>query len=271
MRVGRRFHKNRVLIKYVALLLSMPLLLVSISYALFSQNLSVSATGAIVAYTSTQYTTMTYTKTATLAGSTYTYTINPMTITNGGVTSITAWTVTFKVPTDVPSITCPTSVTCSINTTTDIVTISDTVTVAAGATNVVSSTTRPIKFSTTTANYTLQNVTISATFATTYTTITGLTVVATAGTKSGGAFPLTVTISNNSGQSISGWKVTIPTTKTCTSTAVTNVTYTCTATVLTYTGASVTIASGAQYQFSPTITTTMTTWTTSGAAVTGKA
>lgn len=249
----------------------MPALIAGTSYALFSQTLTVDGSGALPKYISNNYTTMTYTKTASLAGSTYTYTINPMTIKNNGVTSITAWTVTFKVPADVASITCPTSITCSINTTTDIVTLSDTITVAAGGTNVVNNTSRPIRFSTTTANYVLQDVTVSATFSTAYATITGLTVVATAGTKSGGAFPLTVTITNNSGQPISGWQVTVPTTRSCTSTVPSGVTYTCTTSVLTYTGAAVAIADGAQYQFNTTVTTTATTWTTSGAAVKGKA
>lgn len=268
---GRRQRQARPLLRQLSLLLTMPLLLIGTSYALFSQTLTISGGGTLPQYVSNNYTTVTYTKTASLAGSTYTYTIDPLTVKNNGVTSITAWTVTFTVPSDTTTITCPTSITCSINNTTHVVTLTDTVTVAAGATNVVTSTTKPIKFTTTTANYILQNVTISATYSTAYAAITGLTVVATAGTKSGGAFPLTITITNASGQPISGWQVTVPTTKTCTSTVTTGVTYTCTATVLTYTGAAVTVAAGAQYTFSTTVTTTMTTWTTSGAAVKGKA
>lgn len=269
--VGKKSRKSHPLLRQFGLLFAMPALITGTSYALFSQTLTVDGSGTLPQYVSNNYTTVTYTKTASLAGSTYTYTINPMTIKNNGVTGITAWTVTFKVPADVTSVTCPTSITCSLNTTTDIVTLSDTVAVAAGGTNVVNSSSRPIKFSTTTANYVLQDVTISATYSTAYATIAGLTVVATAGTKSGGAFPLTVTITNNSGQPISGWQVTVPTTKTCTSTVPTGVTYTCSNSVLTYTGAAVAIANGAQYQFNTTVTTTMTTWTTSGAAVKGKA
>lgn len=262
---------NHTTARQVLLLLAMPLLIAGTSYALFTQTLTIDGAGDLPQYISNNYTTVTYTKTASLAGSTYTYTINPMTIKNNGVTSITAWTVTFKVPADVTAITCPTTITCSINTTTDIVTLSDTVTVAAGGTNVVSSTTRPIKFSTTTANYALQNITISATYSTAYAAITGLTVVATKGTKASGKFPLTVTITNNSGQSISGWQVTIPTTAKCTSTVTTGITYTCTSTVLTYTGAAIAIANGSQYQFSTSVTYTPTTWTVTGAAVKGKA
>ena len=196
----RRFRKDRVLIKYIATLLMIPVLMVSAGYALFSQNLTINATGAIVSYVSNQYMTVTYTKTATLATGLYTYKRTPMVIKNNGVTGVTAWQVSFTVPADMSAMACPTATTASCS---------------------------------------------------------------QAGT--------TVTISNNSGQPISGWKVTVPTTKTCTSTVPTGVTYTCTTTVLTYTGAAVAIAAGAQYQFNTTVTTTMTTWTTSGAAVTGKA
>lgn len=249
----------------------MPLLITGISYALFSQNLTITGNESSVAYVSSNYTTVTYTKTATFATGVYTYSLNPFVIKNSGVTSITAWRVTFVVPNDTTAISCPTTVVCSINNTTHIVTITRTVTIAAGASSTINNATTPIRFTTATANYIPQNVTISATYAATYAAIAGLTVVATAGARVGGAFPLTVTISNNSGQAISGWRVTIPTTKTCTSTLPAGVTYTCTNKVLTYTGAAIGIAAGGQYVFNTTVTTTMTTWPTTGAAVTGRA
>ena len=266
----RRFRKDRVLIKYIATLLMIPVLMVSAGYALFSQNLTINATTDIVSYVSNQYMTVTYTKTATLATGLYTYKLTPMVIKNNGVTGVTAWQVSFTVPADMSAMACPTATTASCSQAGTTVTIKNgtgNATIATGATRSITG----FSFKSATAAYTPQNVIISGTFATTYTAITGLTVVAVAGTRSGSTFPLTVTISNNSGQPISGWKVTVPTTKTCTSTVVTGVTYTCTTTVLTYTGAAVAIAAGAQYQFNTTVTTTMTTWTTSGAAVTGKA
>ena len=249
----------------------MPLVVMGSSFALFSQTLTINGNQSSVAYVSNNYTKWTYTKAATFAAGIYTYRLNPFVITNNGVTSITAWRVQFTVPNDTTAITCPTTVTCTINNTTHVVTITRTVTIAAGASSTINNTGNSIRFTTATANYIPQNVVVSATYSTAYSTIAGLTVVATAGPKSGGAFPLTVTISNNSGQPISGWRVTIPTTRTCTSTVPAGVTYTCTTTVLTYTGAAVGIASGAQYQFNTTVTTTMTTWNTSGAAVQGKA
>jgi len=269
---GRRLNRHRPFLRQLGLLLAMPLVAMSGSYALFSQTLTINGGGTLPQYVSNNYTVWTYTNTATLATGIYTYKLNPFVITNRGVTSITAWNVQFSVPADTTAITCPAgTVTCTINNTTHVVTITRTVTIAAGASSTINNTANSIRFTTATANYVPQNVVVSATFATTYVAITGLTVVVTHGTKTGGAFPTTVTISNNSGQPISGWKVTVPTTATCTSTVVTGVTYTCTTTVLTYTGAAVAIANGAQYQFTPTVTTTMTTWTTTGAAVTGKA
>lgn len=266
----RRFRRNNVLLRYVCVLLTIPTLIVSASYALFSQNLSINATGSIVSYVSNQYTTVTYTKTATFATGLYTYSLSPMVIKNNGVTGVTTWQVSFTVPADMTTMVCPTgtiAVCTTVGTTVTIKNGTGNATIATGATRSITG----FSFKSATAAYTPQNVVISATFATTYTTITGLSVVATAGTKSGGAFPLTVTVTNNSGQPISGWKVTVPTTKTCTSTVPTGVTYTCTTTVLTYTAAAVPIASGAQYQFNTTVTTTVNTWVTSGAAVTGKA
>lgn len=268
---SRRFEKHRPLLRQLGLLLSMPVVMIGVSYALFSQNLTLNGNQSSVAYVSNNYTKWTYTKTATLASGKYTYKLNPFVITNNGVTSITAWKVTFTVPADTTAITCPTTVTCSINNTTHVVTITRTVTIAAGASSTINNTTNSIRFITATANYIPQNVNVSATYSTAYAAIAGLTVVATAGTKSGGAFPLTVTITNNSGQSISGWQVTIPTTRTCTSTVPAGVAYTCTNTVLTYTGAAVSIANGAQYTFNTSVTTNMTTWTTTGAAVKGRA
>lgn len=247
-----------------------PVLMVSTGYALFTQDLSIDATGSLPSYVSNQYMTVTYTKTATLATGLYTYKLTPMVIKNNGVTGVTAWQVRFTVPADASAMVCPTATTAScslVGTTVTITNGTGNATIATGATRSITN----FSFKSATAAYTPQNVVISGTFATTYTTITGLTVVATAGTKSGGAFPLTVTVSNNSGQPISGWKVTVPTTRTCTSTVPSGVTYTCTVSVLTYTAASVAIAAGAQYQFNTTVTTNMTKWTTSGAAVTGKA
>lgn len=269
--IRRWIRNNRLLMRQTMMLLVIPLVVTSTGYGLFSQDLSINAATSSVGYVSNNYTTVTYTKSSTFSGGLYTYRLNPFVIKNNGVTSITAWVVKFVVPSDTTAIACPTTVTCSIDNVTKIVTISRTVTIAAGASSTINTTAaNAIRFTTTTPAYTPQNVTISATYSTAYQAIAGLTVTATAGAKSGGAFPLTVTIANNSGQPISGWQVTIPTTRTCTPTLPSGVTYTCTNSVLTFTAAAISIAAGAQYQFNSSVTSTMTTWVTTGAAVRGR-
>lgn len=260
----------------MGLLFAMPVLVLGTSYALFSQTLTLDGTGTLPGYTSNNYTTWTYTKTATLAAGIYTYKLNPFVITNNGVTSITAWQVQFDVPSDTTAITCPTTVTCSINTTTHVVTITRTVTIAAGASSTINNTSNSIRFTTATANYVPQNVNVSATFSTSYVAITGLTVVATFGTPSGTSYPLNMTITNNTGQDISGWQVVIPVNRKCTSITglPSDVTYACTASKITLTGAAVAIADGSSYSFvAPLpIATASATYTINGTVtVTGKA
>lgn len=250
----------------------MPVFMMSTAYALFSQQLSIDATGASVSYVSNQYMTMTYTKIASLAGSTWTYSMNPVTIKNNGVTSVTAWQTTFTVPADAPTPTCSAAVVCTRSGTT--VTVKNGAgngTIASGGT-----VTFTMSFTTTTAAYTLQNVTISGTFATTFQTITGLTVTITAGTstKKGATWTWkpTITVTNNSGQALSGWQVVVTPWSTAyavTSTMPAGISFTASATQLTFTSTNA-LASGASYQFIPTITTNTASWSPT-ATVQGKA
>ncbi len=255
------------IVRQIALLLVVPVFVMSTVYALFSQQLSVNAMTDTVSYVSNQYLVMTYTKNASLAGSTWTYNMNPVTIKNNGATSVTAWQVTFTVPADAPTPTCASTVICTKSGTT--VTVKNGTgngTIATGATR-----TFTMSFTSTTASYVLENINISGTFTTTYQAISGLTVNVVKGVRSGGAYPLTITISNNSGQPISGWQVAIPTKRRCTSTVPTGTTYTCTTTFLTYTRAAGAIANGAQYQFSTSVTYGSANWNITGYAVRGRA
>lgn len=267
---GQRLNPYRMALRQAAVLLVMPVVVLTTTYALFSQQLTINGSASSVAYVSNNYTTATYTKTQTGTGP-YTYSI-AMTIKNNGATSITAWQVTFNLPPGMTGLTCPSSVVCTQNATT--------VTLKNGTGNgtiiTLSTTSFSFSFTTTAASYTLQNVTISATYATTFQTVAGLTVTASLGTKSGGAYPLTMTITNNSGQSMSGWQVTIPTSKTCT--AITGlpsgVTSVCGAGLITLTANTVTIASGASYGFStplPLISVSGTMTINGTVAVKGKA
>ena len=268
----RRFHRHNVLLKYVALLSLIPILMVSVSYALFSQQLSVNATGSSVSYVSSQYTLMTYTKTATYASNTYTYSFSPVTIKNNGVTSITAWQFTYVVPADATTLTCQSTVTCTKRGTT--VTVKNGTgngTLAKGA-----STTFTMSFKTATALYTLQSVAISATFSTAYQSITGLTVGIVVGTstRSGSTYTWkpTITVTNNSGQPLSGWRLVITpwaSTSAVTSTMPTGITYATTSSRVTFTSTNA-LAAGATYQFIPTITNRTSSWAAAG-VLTGRA
>lgn len=253
-----------------------PLLMIGTGYALFSQDLSVDATGSIVSYISNQYMTVTYTKTATFATGLYTYTLSPMVIKNNGVTGVTAWQVSFTVPSDMSAMVCPTGTTavCSqVGTTITIKNGTGNATIATGATRSITG----FSFKSATAAYTIQNVVISGTFATTYVAITGLTVAINRGTstKNGSTYtwtPVTVTVTNASGQPLSGWQLGVTpwaSTSTVASTLPSGLSYTTTTSKLTITSTNP-IADGTSYQFTMTITNRSSTWTPVG-AVTGKA
>jgi hypothetical protein len=255
--------------RQIALLIFIPVVLMGASYALFSQQLSIAANTSSVAYVSSNYTTFTYTKSSTLAGSTYTYSINPFTITNQGATSITAWSVKVTLPADTPSVSCPSTIVCSFNTTTDVLTITNGTTngtIAAGGSTTINNTTTPVRFTSTTGAYTLQNVQISATFSTAFQTINGLTVTINRGSSSKKGNTYTwmpdITVTNNSGQSISGWQVIVSpwsTSYSVTSTMPSGVSYATSASQLTFTSTNA-LADGASYNLTPTITTNTATW-----------
>lgn len=274
--MGTRSRHGRPLLRQLSLLLAMPLFITGISYALFSQTLTINSDSQLPQYVSNNYTVWTYTKAATLSGSTYTYRLNPFVITNNGVTSITAWKVMFTVPADTTAITCPTTVTCSINNTTHVVTITRTVTIAAGAASTINNTSNSIRFTTATANYVPQNVDVSATFSTSYVAIPGLTVVVSFGTRVGTSTPINMTITNASGQDISGWQVAVPVNRRCTNVTglPTGVTYACTTTRLTLTGTAVSIPDGSTYSFTAPLPNAVTSaaYSINGTVtVTGKA
>lgn len=258
------------------MLLMVPLLMVSTGYALFSQDLSINATGSIVSYVSNQYMTVTYTKTATLATGLYTYRLTPMVIKNNGATSVTAWQVSFTVPADASSMVCPsaTTATCTlVGTTITIKNGTGNGTIATGATRSITN----FSFKSATAAYTVQNVVISATFSTAYQTVAGLTVTINRGTstRNGSTYtwtPVTVTVTNNSGQPLSGWQLAVTpwaSTSAVTSTLPTGLSYTTTSSKLTITSTNA-INDDDSYQFTMTITNRSSTWTPVG-VMTGKA
>lgn len=185
----------------------MPLAITSVGYALFSQNLSINTTTEKPAYTATQGLRVAYTRSVAPVGQNFTHTLNPITISNVGGTSVTAWQFVFTLPSGYSNLAC-TNATCTANG--NVITMVNTGT--NGTINPGGSVTVSLSYRTSLQRYTLQNVSISGTLALTYQTMAGLTVTRTVGTrtKSGQWFrwPYTFTVTNNTGQTLSAWRIT---------------------------------------------------------------
>lgn len=204
-----RRRAKRALFSHLVFLLSVPLLLSGTAYALMSQNLTIDATTSSPVYVATEYLFLTYTKTITNVSGLKNYSI-PMTIRNNGPISVTAWQIVVDLPADTTTYTCPTSVSCTRS--------GQTLTIKNGGANgtINRNATRSftISFRTTDPYYTLQNVYVSGAYASGYQTVTGLTVARTQGARSRVnnryQWPITFTITNSSGFTLSAWQVTVP-------------------------------------------------------------
>ncbi|HRJ90984.1 MAG TPA: hypothetical protein PLU21_02120 [Candidatus Saccharibacteria bacterium] len=204
-----RYHRRRVLFRHIAMLLTIPVLLTSGSYALFSQDLSVEANQTAPLYVSSEYLLVTYTKTFTNVSGRIRYNIG-FTVRNNGPVSVTAWQLKFDLPPDWGTFTCATSVVCSNS--------GDTETIDNGSGNgtIAKNSTRTftIRFLTDITDYTLQNVYVSGTYIAGFQTITGLSVTRQQGTRTrvGSVYqwPITFTITNTSGFNLSAWQITVP-------------------------------------------------------------
>ena len=256
----RRFRKQNVVLRYVALLLTIPVLLTTISYALFSQNLSINATPSAPLYVSSQYLLFTYTKTITTVGSLKNYSI-PVTVRNNGPTSVTAWQIKVDLPADFTNRTCPGTVSCSMS--------GNTLTIANGGGNgtIAKNATRTFTFSFRTAitDYTLQNVYVSGTYIAGFQTITGLTVGVAQGARSGTSpnfrWNVTFTVTNTSGFTLSAWQITVPwTTARSVVSMPAGVTYLVNGSSLLITSTQP-ITNGSTYVFTPTLGSTSQNWT----------
>lgn len=262
--------RNRTTLRHVLLLLVIPIALSGTTYALFSQQLSVNASTDKPAYTSSNNTNMSYTVSSYLQATktVYTYTI---TVKNNNATStITAWQLQFDIPSDFTQFSCASTVSCA--TSSARVTVNNGTgngTLAAGAT-----TSFTVNFTSYTAGYVLQNIVIAGTIQAVYQTISGLTMTATAGTrtKSGKWYywPYTITVTNNSGSTISQWRIqaTWSSSTNAVSSMPSTVNYVVAATQLTILSIT-SVANGASFQFVPTLGSTSSSWVLSGYSVQG--
>lgn len=195
------------MLRQVAILITIPLTLTSVGYALFSQNLSVNTSTIKPAYSSSQGLRVTYSRSVAPAGGNWTHTLNPITITNNGGTGVTAWQFVFTLPAGFTNLVC-TSATCT--TSGQVITMVNTG--ANGTINPGGSVTVSLTYRTSLQRYTLQNVNISGTLVLSFQNMAGLTVSRTVGarTKSGQWYrwPYTFTVTNATGQTIRAWRIT---------------------------------------------------------------
>jgi len=261
--------KRSAILRHIIMLVAIPLALTSTGYALFSQNLSLHTNATKPNYTSSQNLLLTYTKTVTPSGSNWLYTINATVKNTSSTRTISAWQATFTLPGGYSSITC-TNATCSqasnVNTAVN--------TGTNGTINTNSTATFTFTFISSQQNYIFTSIGVSGTIVPIYQTVSGLTVSASAGTrtKSGKwyTWPYTITVTNASGQNLAGWRVLIPwnTTSNQVSSMPATVNYVETATQLQITSTQP-INNGANFQFVPQLSSTNSSWTMSGYTVEG--
>jgi hypothetical protein len=124
------------------------------------------------------------------------------------------------------------------------------------------------------SSYKFTNISISGTLVPIYQTVTGLTMTAVAGTraKHGNTYtwPYTITVTNNSGQNLAGWRIiaTWSATETVASMPAT-VTYTTTTTQITINSTQA-INTGTNFVFSPSFSSTNSGWALTGYSVQGQ-
>ncbi len=264
-----RRRQSKSLLSHALTVMLLPLVLTSVGYAVFSQSLSVTGNTAKPAYSYSQSLLMTYTKTTTPQSGSTLYSQN-VTIKNNGSNGVTSWQVKFDVPAGTSNLSCSAAVTCSLLGTTvtvDSTAASDVIDPAGTATFIVSFLSSP-------TDYTLQNVIVSGVPAPVYQPIAGLTVTQKAGkrTKVGRVFqwPYTFTVTNNSGQAVSAWRITANWSSTTNSVVLmaSTVNYTTSATQITITSKTP-VANGSNFQFAGTLGSTTANWVLSGVTIQG--
>ena len=264
----KRTSKISFPIRQVLALISIPLTLSSVGYALFSQQLSVTANASKPAYSRSQNLSITYVKTISSAANKWNYQIN-VTIKNDGTKGVTAWKSDFSLPSDFTSLSC-TNGNCTQSAGTNSATSTGTNgTIAPGGTSTYS-----LSFTSADPNYIFTSVSISGTPTQSYQTVTGLSVAAVPGnsTRKGQTYtyPYAFTVTNNSVQNLLGWRILIPwnsATNTVASIS-TTVDYTITANQLTILSKQP-IASNTTFQFNLSIAVNSITYVLTGYTIEG--
>lgn len=205
MSTRRRFLTRQL--RHLVALLLIPILLASTGYALFSQQLSINTLTSRPGYQASQNMAVTYSVVYGTQGQNITYAIT-MVVKNNGATATESWSVLFDLPSaGWSNFGCASSVNCSTN--------GNRATIVSGSGNgTISSggqTSFTFNFRSPVDQYQLQNINVSAVTQVVYQNISGLTYNRTIGTRTkkgkNYSWPYTFTVSNNSGQAITRWRI----------------------------------------------------------------
>jgi hypothetical protein len=193
----------------VLTLIALPLALSGTGYALFSQELSIGGTVVKPAYSRSQNLSITYTRDVTPSGGLTAYAIT-VTIKNNGIKGITAWQSDFSLPSDFSALSCTNAACSQAGTTNTALNTGGNGTIAAGGSVVY-----VLNFSSANPNYVFTAIAISGTPAIVYQTLSGFTVAVNAGARTGNIltgylYPVSYTITNNSGKRVLNWRMAVP-------------------------------------------------------------
>lgn len=266
--MARSLKLRSPILRRVLMLITIPLVLTSTGYALFSQSLSVNGGAQLPNYTSSQNLSLSYTKSVAAQGQVWTYTVSVTVKNDSGSRTVSAWQTTFDLPSDYSNNSC-TNATCSVaGTTITAVNTGTNGTIGPGG-----SVTYSFTFRSASQTYLFGNITVSGTLVPVYQTVSGLSMTAVAGTrtKSGNKYtwPYTITVTNNSGQNLVGWRITANWSSTETVASMpTTVNYTTTTTQIIITSKSA-LNTGNNFVFNPSFTSTNASWALTGYIVEG--
>ena len=201
--------RHRRSTKRFAVLWLVPLLILSVGYAGYSQQLSVHTATTKPAYTSNNNLDLSYSTAVVAKAGKWRFTMSPFKITNSGQADVSAWSVSFSVPAGASNVSC-TGAVCSLSGTTMTVTntTSNGVILAGGSIDV------SVVFRLAQTSYVLQDIVVSGTEQPIFQTYGGLTATVTAGAtvKKANKYvtPFAITMTNASGADFSAVRVRIP-------------------------------------------------------------
>ena len=260
---------NTSYIRHVLMLVGIPILLTGSGYALFSQQLTIQGTATNPSYSSSQNLILTYDKVITPLGvNDWRYDLT-VTIKNNGSSDVNTWHSAFDIPSDASQFSCT-----DANCTNTIGAVAADNTPSNGVIAANNSQVYTVSFRASVPDYTLQNVSVSGSFPPTYQTISGLSASFTRGsqTTADGIFywPYTYTVTNNSGNAVSAWRISLP--WSATTNAISNVSgtvnYYVTPTQLSF-FSTTSIPDGGSFQFTVTLGATSSGWDISGDTIEG--